>query len=102
MELLNCSVKRNVERIKSCVRYQQSHARSRFPRSFHAKEKGTWKGDSFHFLYLHVHVFICILATKIKAVKSFPPLKVWNFAMYGHVHVLISMMLHFRINEDTC
>ena len=30
----------------------------------------------------------------IKAVKSFPPLKVWNFAVYGYVHVLICMVCH--------
>ena len=28
-------------RKESCVRYQKSHARSRFPHSFHAQEKGT-------------------------------------------------------------
>ena len=26
--------------------------------------------------------------------KSFAPLKVWNFAAYGHVHVLISMVCY--------
>ena len=32
------------------------------------------------------------LVNQNKIVKSFPPLKVWNFAVYGHVHVLISMV----------
>ena len=32
------------------------------------------------------------LVNQNKIVKSLPPLKVWNFAVYGHVHVLISMV----------
>ena len=72
------------------MRYLQSHALSRFPRLFHAQEKGHEESDYFHFLY----ICTCLLSTKIKAVKSFPPLKVWNFAVYGHVHVHICMVCH--------
>ena len=31
--------------------------------------------------------------------KSFPPLKVWNFAVYGHVHVYICMVYHKETNK---
>ena len=36
-----------------------------------------------------------------KAVKSFAPLKVWNFAAYGHVHVLISMVCYISETKKT-
>ena len=46
-------------------------------------------------------ICICLLSTKIKAVKSFPPLKVWNFTVYGHVHVLISMVCYSAETKKT-
>ena len=33
--------------------------------------------------------------------KSFPPVKVWNFAVYGHVHALISMMCYISASMKT-
>ena len=89
MKLLNCSVKRNVERIRSVGFYSPTHAHA-FHVRFTLRKKGHEESDYFHFLY----ICTCLLSTIIKAVKSFPPLKVWNFAVYGHVHVLICMVCH--------
>ena len=93
MELLNCSVKRNVERIRRVAWdiYSPTLAYA-FHVRFTLRKKGHEESDYFHFLY--TCICTCLLSTIIKAVKSFPPLKVWNFAVYGHVHVLICMVCH--------
>ena len=33
--------------------------------------------------------------------KSFLPMKVWNFAVYGHVHVIICMMCYISASMKT-
>ena len=51
--------------------------------------------------FIFIYLCICLLSTKIKAVKSFAPLKVWNFAAYGHVHVLFSMVCYISETKKT-
>ena len=52
------------------------------------------KRDMKKVIIFTFYIYVRLLSTIIKAVKSFPPLKVWNFAVYGHVHVLICMVCH--------
>ena len=41
------------------------------------------------------------LVNQNQTMKSFPPLKVRNFAVYGHVHVLISMVCNISETKET-